>query len=559
MARRKYGGLHFRSSKPFISIMRSFISLCLLAASVSARSVRDMQNWQSSWHLPGRDWQHVPQMGNATFKQLIDHSDPSLGTFEQFYFYDTTYWKGAGSPVVLFTPGEVNATGYTSYLTTNRTTGVIAQEIGGAAIVIEHRYWGTSTPYTNLTTENMKYLTLENSIKDLTNFANNARLPFVHGRASSNAAAVPWVLVGGSYSGALTAWVESVAPGTFWAYYASSAVVEAISDFWRYFVPVQQGMPANCSADVSKVIDYMDNVLETGTADEVTALKTQFGLETVEHHDDFMAALENGPWLWQGNQLYRTTGFFTWCDYIENVSPAQTNNATNVALPSSSGVGLDKALAGYAQWMREELLPGYCEGYGYADFAGENNTACLNSYSATSPLYTDTSLSNAVDRQWVWMTCNEPFGYWQDGAPEGTPTIVSRLITPEYYIRMCGLYFPTAPDGTKYGIAAGRTEEQVNAYTDGWNTRNSSRLVYVNGGTDPWREATVSAESRPGGPLQSTAQVPVNLVPGGFHTSDLVTQNGAVNAGAKKVIDESVAQIVAWVNEFPKGWHHWSA
>lgn len=38
-------------------------------------------------------------------------------------------------------------------------------------------------------------------------------------------------MVGGSYSGALTAWTESVAPGTFWAYHATSAPVEAIYDF----------------------------------------------------------------------------------------------------------------------------------------------------------------------------------------------------------------------------------------------------------------------------------------------------------------------------------------
>lgn len=72
----------------------------------------------NSQHLPGNA--PTPGSQNATFEQLIDHNDPSLGTFSQFYFYDTTYWKGPGSPVILFTPGEVNATRYTSYLTTNR-------------------------------------------------------------------------------------------------------------------------------------------------------------------------------------------------------------------------------------------------------------------------------------------------------------------------------------------------------------------------------------------------------------------------------------------------------
>ena len=61
--------------------------------------------WQ---HMPGRDFQNVSSAGNATFSQLIDHNNPHLGTFEQFYFYDATHWGGPGSPVIMFTPGEVS-------------------------------------------------------------------------------------------------------------------------------------------------------------------------------------------------------------------------------------------------------------------------------------------------------------------------------------------------------------------------------------------------------------------------------------------------------------------
>ena len=37
---------------------------------------------------------------NATFEQLIDHENPSRGTFSQFYYYSTEFYKGPGSPVV---------------------------------------------------------------------------------------------------------------------------------------------------------------------------------------------------------------------------------------------------------------------------------------------------------------------------------------------------------------------------------------------------------------------------------------------------------------------------
>ena len=69
---------------------------------------------------------------------------------------------------------------------------------------------------------------------------------------------------------------------------------------------------------------------------------------------------------------------------------------------------------------------------------------------------------------------------------------------------------------------------------------------------DPWREAGVSSEYRPGGPLASRPSAPVNIIPGGFHCSDLILKNGKVNAGAQEVIDTEVAQIKTWVAEYYK-------
>jgi hypothetical protein len=46
-------------------------------------------------------------------------------------------------------------------------------------------------------------------------------------------------------------------------------------------------MPANCSKDVSKVIDYIDNVLRYGNESKKQEFKDQFGLGALEHDDDF--------------------------------------------------------------------------------------------------------------------------------------------------------------------------------------------------------------------------------------------------------------------------------
>jgi hypothetical protein len=78
-------------------------------------------------------------INEATFDQLLNHSNPSQGTFSQRYWWDASHWNGPGSPVFLFNVGEVNADGFTGYLEENTISGRYAKEFGGAVIVIERK------------------------------------------------------------------------------------------------------------------------------------------------------------------------------------------------------------------------------------------------------------------------------------------------------------------------------------------------------------------------------------------------------------------------------------
>lgn len=258
----------------------------------------------------------VPVLATTSFEQFIDHDHPELGTFSQRYWYNSQFWAGPGSPVVLFTPGEIAADQYVGYLTNQTVVGLYAQEIKGAVILLEHRYYGQSSPYDILTVENLQQLTLKNAIADLTNFAKTAQLPF-DTAGSSNSPKAPWVLSGGSYSGSLSAWTESTAPGTFWAYHSSSAPVQAIDNYFEYFTPVQEGMPRNCSSDINLVINHIDTILTIGSPAQQQELKAMFGLGDLQHNSDFAAAIVNGPYLWQSNAFYTGySGFFQFCDHV---------------------------------------------------------------------------------------------------------------------------------------------------------------------------------------------------------------------------------------------------
>jgi Serine carboxypeptidase S28 len=103
------------------------------------------------------------------------------------------------------TPGECNADGFEGYLTNKTINGQIAQQQKGATIVLEHRFYGQSNPYNDLSVQSLQVHTIQQAIGDLVYFAENVKLAMPGGDNVTPDVA-PWILIGGSYAGALTAW-----------------------------------------------------------------------------------------------------------------------------------------------------------------------------------------------------------------------------------------------------------------------------------------------------------------------------------------------------------------
>lgn len=480
----------------------------------------------------------------ATFDQYIDHDKQELGTFKQRYWYNAEFYAGPGAPIVLTAPGEFAADGYEWYTTNYTLSGAFAQELKGAGVIMEHRFWGDSSPYDTMTTKNLQLLTLDQAIKDIVHFANTVDLPFTKNTTSPQKS--PWVISGGSYPGALVAWINKLSPGTFWAYHSSSGVVEPLANYWQYFEPVEGRMASNCSKDAKAAIQRLDEIFYSRNQTGRNALKAKFGLGGLED-DDFGSALVAPLYNWQEMQLYtpKTDNLlYQFCDAIEGVGdfwPGATH------IPGADGVGACKALSNMAKWFREKVVPGSCASSTY--WAGDNTTlACYDSHNLTSPYYTDRSVRNSWNLQWSWMLCNEPFQQWQAQYP-GDTGLISKTYTTQSLRDQCYRFFPDE-DGFQFGLKRGRTTEAIVQLTDGWSHTNSTRLLYVNGEFDPWRQESVASTHRPGGPLQSTEQVPTFIVKDGSHCTDLVMQNGAVNPPLAKQQQEITKIIMKWVGEF---------
>lgn len=82
--------------------MKSLALGALFLASVSAWGPHGRQDGHGLLHPAG--WEKYPHhptnetFGNSTFEQYIDHDNPALGKFSQFYYWSSEYWGGPGSP-----------------------------------------------------------------------------------------------------------------------------------------------------------------------------------------------------------------------------------------------------------------------------------------------------------------------------------------------------------------------------------------------------------------------------------------------------------------------------
>jgi hypothetical protein len=83
----------------------------------------------------------------------------------------------------------------------NCSLNSIAQQQNGTTIVLEHRFYGLSNPLPDLSVKSFRLHTIQQAIDDFEYFAKNVNLPMPGGDSITPDKA-PWILIGGSYSGA---------------------------------------------------------------------------------------------------------------------------------------------------------------------------------------------------------------------------------------------------------------------------------------------------------------------------------------------------------------------
>jgi dipeptidyl-peptidase-2 len=152
-------------------------------------------------------------------------------------------------------------------------------------IFVEHRYYGSSLPFGNasFSNENLRYLTIQQALEDyaviITALQNEYGLVF--------SAAVPWITVGGSYGGVLSAWMRARYPNLIAGAIAASAPIRYISaeqdyTFFEAATADYAAQSAECVQTVRDGYAALQQLIVAGDFDQIQSSWRLCDLPTAE-------------------------------------------------------------------------------------------------------------------------------------------------------------------------------------------------------------------------------------------------------------------------------------
>jgi thymus-specific serine protease len=374
--------------------------------------------------------------------------------------------------LLVHTPGEA---GINPQITTQSFIVELAESFNGLLISIEHRYYGESyPPIEDLSTQNMRFLKIDQALLDFANFIKNPPKELNITNDSK------WITVGGSYAGNLATWMRKKFPKLVFAAYASSAPIETKLDFFEFDQRVGNALP--CAQNISDAFKSVyDPILTSGNETAILNLKQQFGLEMLEDNLDFASALS-----------HPTSNIVQ--NYVPSQSPEKPDPILSVCGPFSQ--------ASTSSPETSALI--YAEGVkAFLKFKGIITPEDKLKKFATTSINTKEKNDLA---SYTYQYCSE-LGYYQTAPKFPLFSIRSQTIDIKYYQGQCNFLFP--------GIVSTPSIRKTNKKFGGFNGK-FSRTIFINGEIDPWTALTVSSES-------ANPKIEGNtrfLVEGGSHVLD---------------------------------------
>lgn len=360
----------------------------------------------------------------SQFIQLIDHNNPSTGTFTQRYYIDESFSTADNDPVFFYICGE-------SACTKRALNGAIrnyAKKHHAKLVALEHRYYGESIPFNSFSTQDLGFLTTDDALDDLAYFQRQiSKKKNWQGK---------WVAFGGSYPGSLSAYYRLKFPYLVAGSLASSAPVMAKEDFYEYDTHVTQVAGPQCAEQMRTVVNAIEATLND--AKQLNQMKTLFEASEVQDPVDFLYLIAD-----TGAAAVQYGMRDEFCSALSSkATPLQGYAEFAKDLYKSMGVS---AVEMTAQGAMSETPGDYKNGIGM--------------------------------RQWYYQSCTE-YGYWQNANPNQAQSTRSALINLDYHHQVCQRLF---------GLNEPAKTSSFNAtYYYPLMDELVSNIYFTNGANDPW-------------------------------------------------------------------------
>ncbi|CAB3406015.1 unnamed protein product [Caenorhabditis bovis] len=461
-----------------------------------------------------KEFNYPPGFEVGTFRQKVDHFDNSNPNMFNQKYYKNAQWAKPGGPNFLMIGGE-GPESERWVLNENITYLTFAQKYGATVYLLEHRFYGDSLVGDNTEFETLSSLQM---LYDLAEFINAVNLQT--GNSS------PWITFGGSYSGALSAWMIEVFPELVTGAVASSAPVYAKTDFHEYLTVVENSIRDYNNECAERIKDGFATMHQLFYSNEGRAnLSTIFALDP-----------KFGDVVTETDKHYFFSNIFG--NYQGAVQYSGDNTgayATGHGIPDMCRIMLNKNntpienVAAFNRYMTEF-------------YNGNKFTSTDNNYQDMVDELKNAQRygpNEAASLLWTYQTCTE-FGYFQTSDNGngifGSPTPVNM------YIQLCRDLFEY-----EYDVDVDSRVAYTNYQYGSRMFYRGNNVVLPNGGVDPWHALGLSSS------YNSNPTVVPFFINGTAHCADMYPARDQDLPGlkqAREVIDQNIAK---WLNQYNSG------
>ncbi|XP_057301887.1 dipeptidyl peptidase 2-like [Hydractinia symbiolongicarpus] len=445
------------------------------------------------------------------FDQYIDHFNylgqaGANGMYKQRYLISDKYWTKGSGPVLFYTGNEGDIVNFWV------NTGFVfelAQKLKGLVVFGEHRYYGKSLPFGNvsLTPEYIGFLSMEQALADYA-----VLVKFVQKDMGAQNCSV--FSFGGSYGGLLTGYMRYKYPHIISGGVASSAPFFTIagnrprSEFFEAVTETFRKSDPSCPASVQEGFSALMDLFNAG-AEGLTKIEETFHLCPGQFSKKY---IEKNVLAWARNA-------FTLLAMVDYPYPAKfmadlPGHPVNLAC--SYMTGKDK-LAGLANIT--QLLYG-------------SKVSCHDTYSEYVACSDPTGCGTGPDAPpWDYQACTEMI------LPGGSNNKTDMFPPLDFTLDMRRHYCTG-----KWGLGYSRLDWIGTNYFNSPNdVKKASRIIFPNGDLDPWM---------PGGVLENLSDSLIAvLVVGGAHHLDLRASNPADPPSVIQARETITKYIVQWMAE----------